>query len=957
MDVSLILKVSLLQLAGVANQLGQLGGYATRITDLLTVTKELAATEAAELAAAAQDSADAGGNDSQEIGFDGLTVATPTGAVLVRDLTLRVPPGKNLLVTGPNGAGKSSLFRVLGGLWQPAAGRVIKPRSGSPGLSADIVYVPQRPYVSVGTLREQLTYPLPADSTTLPEGTLRALLERVELTHLMSDAYQDGVETVVDWGEVLSLGEQQRLGLARVFHAAPRIAILDECTSAVTMAMEQKLCAELRTGGCSCVTISHRPALVAVHHLNLALDGQGGFAIKELHQHAGVPGQQAEEEGEEEGRLLAQAPPASAAAENRRSPSVGSPPAAIGGGRAQVLRRILSLPGVWSAEGGRMALLVGVIICRTALSDRIAHLNGETMRHIIGQDRRQFITLLGGSIIQAAAQAVLAPSMVSLAEAVALSWRARLTSHISDRYFAKRGYYSAPNLHGLGDADQRITEDVPKLTTNLAGLFPGLLKPAVDIAWFSLRMLQLTGRRGVALLYLYMFFGLGCLRLVAPDLGAMEAKSSQLEGEFRHTHSRLRAHAESVAFCGGGPYERRAADGRFASVASHARMVLRRKWGFGMADHFLTKELPHNVTWGLSMLFVLSFGDTLGDLQRQGDLGHDLRFLATTVSHSFNAFGELLDLYKKVDELGGHATRVQELLQTLEQDSDADGAVEEPNAGGEAMLELAGLTVTTPDGSGLGGSSAAVLARELSLGLEPRQNLLITGPNGSGKSALARVVCGLWAPGSGGVRLAPGMRSDDLVYVPQRAYLTVGSLREQLTYPYRSSDPRVASIAQVRHGISAEEMAQGGLERRLEELLDVVGLRALLTRSYEGEGEGEGAALAVRGWEAETKWEAVLSLGEQQRLGMARLFFRKPRVAILDEATNATSVDIEDRLYQAAAELGITCVTISQRPALTRYHTRELKLTDGKGDWRLCEVGSLRQAEAEEDDEDEEWGG
>ena len=97
----------------------------------------------------------------------------------------------------------------------------------------------------------------------------------------------------------------------------------------------------------------------------------------------------------------------------------------------------------------------------------------------------------------------------------------------------------------------------------------------------------------------------------------------------------------------------------------------------------------------------------LGDLQRQGDLGHDLRFLATTVSHSFNAFGELLDLYKKVDELGGHATRVQELLQTLEQASDADGGGEERITGGEAMLELAGLTVTTPDGSGLGGSGAS----------------------------------------------------------------------------------------------------------------------------------------------------------------------------------------------------------------------------------------------------------
>lgn len=103
----------------------------------------------------------------------------------VRDLTLQVPAGTNLLVTGPNGAGKSSLFRVLGGLWPLAAGRIGKPGScEAEGLCADIFYVPQRPYVTVGTLQEQLIYPrtLPGDGSDLiSREEQRRLLRKVDL--------------------------------------------------------------------------------------------------------------------------------------------------------------------------------------------------------------------------------------------------------------------------------------------------------------------------------------------------------------------------------------------------------------------------------------------------------------------------------------------------------------------------------------------------------------------------------------------------------------------------------------------------------------------------------------------------------------------------------------------------------------------------------------------------------
>lgn len=97
------------------------------------------------------------------IAFEDAMVVTPADATLVRDLNLSVPAGTNLLVTGPNGSGKSSLFRVLGGLWPLTKGRIHKPGgAGGDGLSHDIFYVPQRPYVTLGSLEEQLIYPLTA---------------------------------------------------------------------------------------------------------------------------------------------------------------------------------------------------------------------------------------------------------------------------------------------------------------------------------------------------------------------------------------------------------------------------------------------------------------------------------------------------------------------------------------------------------------------------------------------------------------------------------------------------------------------------------------------------------------------------------------------------------------------------------------------------------------------------
>jgi len=202
------------------------------------------------------------------------------------------------------------------------------------------------------------------------------------------------------------------------------------------------------------------------------------------------------------------------------------------------------------------------------------------------------------------------------------------------------------------------------------------------------------------------------------------------------------------------------------------------------------------------------------------------------VSHSFIAFGELLDLYKKIAELGGFTQRVDELVRVLEDGaaratrarSSAQGAGQTPGMSGEEsgahVIRMESTTVATPEGS--------VLARGLCLSLAPHGgNLLITGPNGTGKTSICRMLCGLW-PALEGSFTAGLPRG--LVYVGQRPYLCVGTLRDQLTYPYRAESAAVLEIAQARHGCVAP-VSISSVDEVLCRLLELVGLAPLLERT------------------------------------------------------------------------------------------------------------------------------
>lgn len=934
-----------------SRRLNRLSGYADRIHELMTISRELIVQDTSSLR---RNGSSNYVTEANYIEFNNVKVVTPTGNVLVEDLTLKVESGSNLLITGPNGSGKSSLFRVLGGLWPLVSGHIVKPGVGS-DLNKEIFYVPQRPYTAVGTLRDQLIYPLTADQEVEPltSSEMAELLKNVDLEYLL-ERYPP--EEEINWGDELSLGEQQRLGMARLFYHKPKFAILDECTSAVTTDMEERFCAKVRAMGTSCITISHRPALVAFHDVVLSLDGEGGWRVYYKRDDSPVISESevntmklSETERQSDaiavqrafantrkdssfanGKSQAYTPELIAASPSLDRdvklpvvPQLQSTPRLLPL-RVAAMFKIL-VPTVLDKQGAQLLAVALLVISRTWISDRIASLNGTTVKYVLEQDKDAFIRLIGVSVLQSAASSFVAPSLRHLTARLALGWRFRLTQHLLKNYLRKNAYYKVFHMSSINiDADQRLTQDLEKLTTDLSGLVTGMVKPTVDILWFTWRMKLLTGRRGVAILYAYMLLGLGFLRSVAPDFGDLASREQQLEGSFRFMHERLRTHAESVAFFGGGAREKMMVESRFRELLDHSKILLKKKWLFGVLDDFITRQLPHNVTWGLSLLYAMEHKGDRASTSTQGELAHALRFLASVVSQSFMAFGDILELHRKYLELSGGVNRIFELEELLDVAQKDD-----PAAFDESMIQLTqSLSNDIISFSKVDIISPAqkMLASKLTCDILPGKSLLVTGPNGSGKSSVFRVLRGLWPVVSGRL-VKPSQQLDEesgcgcgIFYVPQRPYTCLGTLRDQIIYPLSLKEAEERTLALYRNGKTSVPSTTI-LDTRLKAILENVKLLYLLER--------EGS------WDTNQNWEDILSLGEQQRLGMARLFFHKPKFGILDECTNATSVDVEEHLYRLAHEMGITVVTSSQRPALIPFHSRELRLIDGEGKWEL----------------------
>jgi len=450
-----------------------------------------------------------------------------------------------------------------------------------------------------------------------------------------------------------------------------------------------------------------------------------------------------------------------------------------------------------------------------------------------------------------------------------IEWRDWMTTDYVARSLRNHALYRIMRDQRVDNPDQRISEDLNNFTSGALGYSDAILSAVVTAATFFGILWSISHWLALCLI-LYALFGTWGAIAIGRRLVHINFDQQRYEADYRFGLVHARNNAEAIALYQGERQEARHLDSRFARVVGNFKLLL--LW----QRHLTLFTHTYNNAAGLVPYFVLA-GAYFSGRFKLGEF--------TQAAFAFEMLQRSLSLVvNRFEGLTEYASVVNRLADFSEQCEQAAAPIRAGNKAIEVSegdcLAAKDLSVLTPDRSRL-------LQEHLSFRVNPGHGLLIVGPSGVGKTTLMRVVAGLWRQGSGLIVRPP---LEQILFLPQRPYLILGSLRDQLRYPRaRECD-----------------------DRALLAVLAAVNLAELPAR--------------WGGLDGQADWAAVLSMGEQQRLAFARLLLNRPRWAFLDEATSALDPETEALLYGHLARLPVTVISIAHRTTLRRYHRECLQL-------------------------------
>jgi vitamin B12/bleomycin/antimicrobial peptide transport system ATP-binding/permease protein len=564
--------------------------------------------------------------------------------------------------------------------------------------------------------------------------------------------------------------------------------------------------------------------------------------------------------------------------------------------------------GFWRSGGARVAWgLTGVVTVIALLTLALQYrLNIWHRAMFDALDKRD----AGGVLHQTLIFVPLIAAVVVVAAAATYAkltlqrrWRTWLNAHVLDRWLTSGRYYQLNLVPGdHTNPEYRVAEDL-RLSVDppvelAIGIFAAVSSAIVFISvlWFiggeltipiGNTNLRIPGFLVVAA-FVYAVLASGSMVIIARGFVKVSENKNQAEADYRYVLTRLRENGESIALLGGEAEERAGLETAFTTV--------RNRWYDLMMQYVRTTMVSQSSSGVASIIPILLCAPKyVGGTMSLGEVMQAVSAFMIVQG----AFGWLVENYPRFADWTASASRLASLLVSLDR---LERAEREP-ANGRILrrqaelgaLRLRDVSVTLDDGS--------AVVNEADIEIGRGEKVLVVGESGTGKSTLVRAIAGLWPWGSGEILI----NFEGLFFMPQQPYVPLGTLRRAAAYP-----------------LSPDDVDDAMLRKTLEE----VGLGHLLDRLDE-----------------EATWVHVLSSGEKQRLGFARVLIQRPATIVMDEATAALDPLGQEQLMRLVLERlpNATVISVGHRPELEAFHTRKLVLEHRADGARLVSDEALQR--------------
>uniref|UniRef100_A0A671V3G4 ATP-binding cassette, sub-family D (ALD), member 4 n=1 Tax=Sparus aurata TaxID=8175 RepID=A0A671V3G4_SPAAU len=408
-----------------------------------------------------------------------------------------------------------------------------------------------------------------------------------------------------------------------------------------------------------------------------------------------------------------------------------------------------------------------------------------------------------------------------------VSWRKTLTESLHTAYFQGRVYYTLNVLReDIDNPDQRISQDAERLCKQMSTMASRLIVSPFTLTYYTYHCFYSTGWIGPVSIFGYFVIGTIANKILMGPIVSTLFEQEKLEGDFRFKHMQIRVNAESAAFYRAGKVEHMRTDRRLQALLQTQKSLINKElWLYIGVNTF-------DYLGGFLSYIIIAIPIFTGiyDGLTPGELSALISKNAFVCIYLINGFSQLIDLSTTLSDVAGYTHRYHTA-------SSGESPV-------DTAFILDHLSYKSPD-------SDQLLVEDLSLKISQGVHLLVVGNTGTGKTSLLRVLNRLWEAHSGFVQMTTCFGPRGTLFLPQKPYLTDGTLREQVIYPLKDIYPESGSVD----------------DDRIIQFLELAGVSSILKRT---------GGLDER---VDWNWYDVLSPGEMQRLSFARLFYLQPKYA------------------------------------------------------------------------------